>query len=34
VLSYRGAFTQEQESMKEVPMDLRPTRDLSTLPPE
>ncbi|MEF8806492.1 DUF4166 domain-containing protein [Natronomonas sp.] len=34
VLSYRGMFTQERESMDEVPEDLRPTRDLSTLPPE
>lgn len=34
VLSYHGAFTQERESIDEVPADLRPTRDLSTLPPE
>lgn len=34
VLSYRGSFTQERESMTDVPADLRPTRGLWTLPSE
>jgi hypothetical protein len=33
ILSYRGTFTQESRKLDTVPDDLRPTRNLTTLPP-